>query len=169
MEIVVLLVVLIVAALVWRVISTPRHVLPIKGKVIYADSRSNVTTFRSYRYRIKSRPDYIVAMPDGNYAILEYKSRLRGIFRGDVQQLIAGAIAVKESCPKKNFTVGMVFNASGETQTIDLRPSVANLAKSIDKGMGVARQVRSRQAIRHQSEAGKCRPCGHRVSCQHRV
>ncbi len=166
----IVLVIVILLILAYNYNPSSRHRgLPIEGKVVYADTKANRRMFLSYQYRIKSKPDFIVRLKSGDYAVLEYKSRAHGIYQGDIEQLIACSIAVKESFKKKRVVLGIVYNSSGETKEINLDVPVDDLARKINRSLSTARLIHGRKSIRHRPEKRKCYSCGNRNNCQYRV
>lgn len=92
-------------------------------------------------YKIKAKPDFIYEYLNGDLAIVEYKSRKRGVMPSDVVQLIATAIAVKGHYVLIKVTKGYVLTDDGSYQEIDLDRDSTELIKQIEKPLKAARDV----------------------------
>lgn len=159
-----LLLVAVVLLLVIRDRSGSRspRTFPVKGKIIYSDQGRKSKTFVSQEYRIRAKPDFLVRQPDGRLVLVEYKSREKPPNDSDVTQLIATAVAVRETYP--DLKRGLVYTRGGQRK-VDLSASTDILIRKIKTPLDAARAVKSNESVRAAPSQGKCRACGYRTEC----
>ncbi len=166
----ILIIVLVAAAALYNNLPKQPHqiIKQLKGKkvkLIYNDDAKKIK-FCSIRHKIIARPDFIYEYPDGSLAIVEYKSRKKGVMARDITQLKAAAIAVKEEwqCRVKH---GFVLTGSRQYEAVDLNKTGDTLAKEIGKYLTIAREIKSGHAPTPEPTARKCRGCNYRSNCQY--
>lgn len=146
----------------------PKDELPVQGKVIYADTEKNRRVFVSNRYKLKSKPDFLVRQDNQSLAVLEYKSRENGIYDPDVAQLITAVIAVRESMPNERISKAMVYNRSEQTQAIDVSLSDAELYAQIEPYVKMVRLIKAGYEVEVNTPAHRCARCEYRGDCHQR-
>ncbi|MBT4838888.1 MAG: Dna2/Cas4 domain-containing protein [Methylococcales bacterium] len=120
-------------------------------------------TFHSSKYNITAKVDYLYKYHRNEVVLLEYKSRLKGIHKGDIQQLKASAVAVKET--HDNLRFGLVYNQSGEFLKVDLKSS-DRLISDISKEIEWARLIKSGEKPNCSRPANQCSRCGFKDNCE---
>lgn len=160
----VLFLVFIIIVVLWRLFRRRMPIPELRSlKPIYVDS-DGAETFRSEKYYIAGKPDFLYQLPNNEIAIVEYKNRNSdAVYQSDRVQLIAATIAVRSQHP--DVSVGYVYTASGYYERIDLRKSTEELNKSISRELSDARLAKRRIEPRALSSQAKCRGCGVRNDC----
>ena len=143
-----------------------RNILPPhlrSAQVLYIDDVKLNKIFRSQRFRIQGKPDAILRITPGTTVIVEYKSRHHGIYDSDVTQLIATAIAVRETYP--DVHEGYVVLGSGKYKRIDLTASTGDLFRAIEGEVIATREAKSGKPPEYIPVVHKCKKCGVRYAC----
>lgn len=82
-----------------RVRRVRKH-LGLEGEVVYADKGSRTKPMLSKKYGIVAKPDFVVRLLTGEYAVVEYKSRENGrLYESDIAQVKASVLAAREKYP----------------------------------------------------------------------
>jgi CRISPR/Cas system-associated exonuclease Cas4 (RecB family) len=133
---------------------------------LYFNGETRDKIFNSYKHRIRAVPDFIYKYEDGSAAIVEFKSRKAGIRSSDIKQLIATAIAVKDST-NLNIKYGFVLNGGGVYKKVDLNKSSADLVKSIQIVLSITRNIKNEIEPTPNPIKNKCKSCGFRDDCEY--
>ena len=136
------------------------------ANLIYADEKG-AKTFKSSRFKINARPDFIFQLASGEQVLVEFKSRRTKLYDGDVKQLIATAITVKETYP--NLKRGYVCNLSGQTRKIDLDLPLDVLARKIKNETIQLRAIKAKKEPIFSPVLAKCNACGMINHCNKRA
>jgi len=168
--IILLIIVVFLAVVIYsRLPLKPEQVIPeLKEKnavLIYLDSDTK-KVFASKTYKIKAKPDFLYKMPDDSYIIVEYKSRSGSVKNSDIAQLIATAIAVKETYP--TLYTGYIYTQGRHIKKIDLKPSANQLFESIKQEVHQVRQIEAGRAPAFQPKKEHCQVCVLRRICEFR-
>lgn len=135
----------------------------ISGHVVYADSGLRSRRFYSRKYKIVAKPDFVVRLDTGEYAIVEYKSRRSGrVMASDVSQVKASVIAVRSKYP---ITKAYVL-VDKKLHALDVDKSSANLAKEIATELKYARDAkRGVKIMVFARNKGDCFNCPYKSRC----
>jgi len=134
--------------------------------VVYLDTgRSH--SFVSAVYRIKAKPDELSYQAPDILSLTEYKSREKGIYPSDKAQMIATAIAVKES--GHDIDVGYLQTGNGEKHRVELSGSTESLFSQIAVHANNARMAVSGIEPIATPVKFKCNSCPYRTKCPHSV
>lgn len=145
----------------------PLKIPQLKGrKLIYCDT-NNASIFRNKKHKIAAKPDFIVLDDNNNKIIVEFKSRNKGIYSSDINQLKASVIAVRDKYP--NITIGYIINGSGEYKKIELNKSTDSIALEIKSLLNKIRLLKNGNQIQHIPEKHKCMRCGFNENCNYSV
>lgn len=135
------------------------------AKKIFTDNGKK--NFNSTKYKISARPDFIYEEPDGSKIIVEYKSRNNPVRESDIIQLIATAIAVKESHP--TVCKGFIYTQGNHIEIVDLSKSIDELANSISNEIIKMRAIKMRVRPSFEPIESHCFACGFRDACDSRL
>ena len=133
--------------------------------LVYNDEKQQ-RVFFSKRYQIAAKPDFIYRYQDGTHAIVEYKSRTSDIYPSDRMQLIATAIAVKES-GKYQIKRGFILNRNGQYEKIDFDIPTDILFAQIEQPLTQARSIKQGNSVTPCPTREKCTGCGFREICHY--
>jgi CRISPR/Cas system-associated exonuclease Cas4 (RecB family) len=164
-----LMLALVALVLLGRLVRTRRHrrvaaLLGLEGTVVYADN-GTTRAFVSRMYGIKAKPDFVLRLRTGDYAVVEFKSRANGrLYESDVAQVKATALAVRSRFPVKRAFV-MAGDLRHEIKlpadSKALHAQIATLAKYV--------RLAERDPLAvYNAHPGKCRACAHRNGCEGR-
>lgn len=132
------------------------------AKLLYIDKRS-MKSFISREHGIVAKPDFIVRSSSGD-AVVEYKSRYRGIYPSDRVQTIASVIAARSTYP--GITKAYVINASGEHAEIDCNKATEELYEQIKEHAAMARRAKYDNKA-HFIRGPRCRSCSVKPLCKY--
>jgi len=131
-----------------------------RRRVSYIDGgRSKV--FYSSKYGISAKPDLI---QDKN-TIVEKKSRTKGVYKSDVAQLVASALAVRSEYAIK---IGFIVTKTDKVE-VDLSGSDSDLFDMISSEYSNARLILSGKTPPASPSKAKCGSCQFRKECNHSV
>ncbi len=135
------------------------------GKLIYTDDKKS-EVFYSKKHKIRTRPDFLIKMPNGDVVPIEYKSRKSGIYPSDIEQVIATVIALRDKFPSINYAY--ILNRSGQHKRIDCNKNTDELLERISRSVWAVRAVANRKTVMPSiTSVKKCQGCGERLICSH--
>lgn len=111
----------------------------IKGKLVYADKGRKSKLFVNNKHNISAKPDFVIQEVGGEFAVVEYKNRNKGIYKSDIAQTLASVVAVRS---KINVTKAYVVN-NNEKREIDASQSTDDIYASIEEYVNIARRIKS--------------------------
>ncbi|MCF6767597.1 Dna2/Cas4 domain-containing protein [Thiotrichales bacterium 19S11-10] len=120
--------------------------------------------FSCMDHRVRAKPDFLYELSDGSIAIVEYKSRKKGVMPSDVSQLIATAIAVKGHY-KNQVKKGYILTGRGSYKEVNLDMSSHRLVKSIEYQIRAVRDIIRGKEPKLTPNPNKCQNCGFRHIC----
>jgi CRISPR/Cas system-associated exonuclease Cas4 (RecB family) len=132
-----------------------------KGEILYIDE-SGSKIYRDVEYGVSSRPDRISRFAKKNI-VIEYKSRIKGIFQKDIVQAMVGALASWDSVGGISEVV--VYNGSYKYKRVKIK-SKKHLYKKISKHIEKARKIKSGETIKCRVLKGNCRVCPFNQKCK---
>lgn len=158
------LAIIIIAYLLYQVAkSTPPPIPGLKNKrLLYVDNGKK-RAFRSKKYRIKAKPDYVYRIDRETDAVVEYKHRDGKIYRSDEVQLIASVIAAREKY--RNIKIGYIYTRDGTYRTYRLDVPTSELIARIEQELHAARNAANGIETPANRAPNKCRRCGVRYAC----
>ena len=121
------------------------------------------TILQSDTYRIRAKPDKLVAIGNDQYAYTEYKHRAGGLYPSDRVQMIATTLAARES----GFDIrqGYLETSTGKRFNVRLSQDspvlFAQIAQTVNQA---ALAVSGEEPVATPSQA-KCRSCTYRAHC----
>ena len=68
-----------------------------KGKLVYSDENINAKIFRSSKYLVQAKPDFIYETAYQRYTLIEYKERNGKVYFSDEIQMLTSVLAVRDS------------------------------------------------------------------------
>lgn len=131
--------------------------------IVYQDEGKQSKIFINKKYGIAAKPDTILNTIDG-YVCVEYKSRRRGIYEGDIAEAKAAALAVRSKYP----IVAIQIKNQTETNVIQLPESDDELYEQIRRYKEMAEAAKT-QLLPAKPNQFKCRHCAVRASCRDRA
>jgi len=141
-----------------------RNRLP--SNIVYLDTtRSKV--FESQVYKIKAKPDELSYEVENELSMTEYKSRESGVYPSDRAQMIATAIAVRES--GHDVSVGYLQTGNGKRHKVNLSGSTEQLYSKIALHAKNARLASKGIEPEATPFKFKCNSCAYRTQCPHSV
>ncbi|MBD1577118.1 Dna2/Cas4 domain-containing protein [Vibrio sp. S11_S32] len=133
-----------------------------KGRLVYVDDNKHPVLL-CHKFKLKSKPDFIFETSSTSFTEVEYKSRAKGFYKSDVQQMIATAICARAN--GYNVTKGILATKE-RNYPLDLNKSTEKLYKMISKDIDNIKVVRLGRMPEKTTEAKKCKSCGHRNTCE---
>ena len=95
--------------------------LGLPGKIIYADKGKNSEIFSSRKYNLVAKPDFVLKLKTGEYALVEYKGRdSDNVYASDIVQAKASVLAVRDKYP---IELAFVVTGSGKCVQVPLGSS----------------------------------------------
>lgn len=77
-----------------------RNPLGLPGKLVYADTGEGSEVFRSEKYGLSAKPDFILKLKNKAYVLVEYKGRdSNEVFSSDIVQAKAAVLAARTKYP----------------------------------------------------------------------
>lgn len=142
----------------------PEQIIPHlkKGKLIYKDSTAKFY-FSSLNYKIRAKPDFIYKV-DEEYILVEYKSRKGNVNASDIAQVVASALAVKETYPR--LVTAYIYTLGGDIKTINLNKPNHHLASQIKNELDFVRAIETNNPLFFNPQSHKCKACSFKLSCK---
>lgn len=140
-----------------------RKHLGFDGVVVYADHGKKTASLISEKYGIVAKPDFVLRLETGEYAVVEYKSRENGrLYESDVAQVKASVLAARQKFPvTKAFVV-----AGTQRHEILIKADDAALYREIKLLADYVRQADEGDVVHvFAGNIGKCRSCQHKTEC----
>ncbi|MHD0644301.1 PD-(D/E)XK nuclease family protein [Pseudomonas aeruginosa] len=134
------------------------------GWITYTDESESAHVFVNKRYGIKAKPDFLVKLRRGGYAVVEFKNRSSGrLFASDIAQVKATVLAVRTQYPVKQAYV-----IAGTTRhVIDVEKGSAALYKEIRTEVEQAKRVeRGETLFIFPKSTVVCKGCSQRANCK---
>lgn len=77
-----------------------KNPLGLPGKVVYADTGNESEVFRSPKYGVSAKPDFILKLKNKAHVLVEYKGRdSKEVFESDIVQAKAAVLAARTKYP----------------------------------------------------------------------
>ncbi|MBE0518169.1 MAG: CRISPR-associated protein Cas4 [Thermoplasmata archaeon] len=148
-----------------NIVSTLRDEFRVKGKIEYIDV-DNSKVFRSERYGLSGRPDYIIKLAGHLIPVEEKKGRTpRGPLFSHVLQIVAYCLLIEET-EKKAPPYGLLKYPEREDE-IEYNEDQKNL---LVQKLGEMRQImKTGEAHRNHNRPGKCTNCSRRDVCTEKL
>lgn len=135
----------------------------ISGKLIWTDHGRKTKAFRNRQYRIFGKPDLMFRVRSGVKAV-EYKHRNGPVFRSDIAQALAAALAARGEGYR---VTEVLLKTRTQELTIDLgKSSDKDIYNKIKENAATVIQARSGKSVEAKPEYRKCRGCAYREPCR---
>lgn len=136
--------------------------LGIPGKVIYADDDRGSKLFVNQRYGVCGKPDFILQLPNGQIASVEYKDRANKVYLSDIVQVKVAALAVRAHMPlQKAFVV-----TQGGIEEIRLHSDNQKLHAEVLEYIEMARRVKNGEVLCvFTGSESQCKGCSVKHKC----
>ena len=140
----------------------PANPLGIPGKVIYADDGRDSKLFINHQYGVCGKPDFILQLPNGQNASVEYKDRASKIYLSDIVQVKVAALAVRSHMPlQKAYVV-----TRGGAEEIPLHSDNQKLHAEVQEYIEMARRVKNGETLCvFTASTSQCNGCSVRHKC----
>lgn len=134
------------------------------GWVVYTDSGEKSRVFVSKKWGIKAKPDFVIRLRRGGYALVEFKTRASGrLFPSDVAQVKATVLALRGE-----FHVTEAYVLAGTARhKIDVSKSSWRIYKEIRTEVEQAKRAESGELILvYPATTASCKNCSQRQGCE---
>ncbi|GIC77600.1 hypothetical protein [Moritella sp. F3] len=136
-----------------------------KGKLVYSDENINAKIFRSSKYLVQAKPDFIYETAYQKFTLVEYKERNAKVYLSDEIQMLTSVIAVRDSF---NITHGYVV--TGKEKKGGVLPDSATIYGQVKPYIIEARKINKCGKTSKSSPAKfKCLTCAMRSSCEFKI
>ena len=131
------------------------------AKLIYSDKKGS-QIFKSSKYKISAKPDFIYNV-NGEYILIEYKSRNSAVRESDEYQVIAATLAVRSKYP---ISKAIIYTSGNHIKDIVLGSDeeIYSKIKTVADKTRASKRGIAPCIIRDKSP--RCRYCGYKEICK---
>ncbi len=133
-----------------------------KARLFYSDKGIKSRVFTSNKYKLAAKPDFIYQLANGDYVLIEYKSRKGRVYPSDIQQVLAAIIATRSVYPIREAYV----HTDTTRLKIDATVSDEELFDNIKRNYELTKQIKQGKKVEvcYKSDY-KCNTCSMRKHC----
>ncbi|WP_425315799.1 Dna2/Cas4 domain-containing protein [Vibrio owensii] len=135
----------------------------VRGKFVYRDMNNKSRVFTSLRYQLSAKPDFILKIGSGRYAIVEYKSASRPMTEMDWWQVMASIIAVRHTY---NVREAYVVTSLGRYKVDGAHWSSSKIYRKVKRHHQIAKRIKHKNIVPKQINAKNCSKCSKRKTCE---
>lgn len=134
----------------------------IDGKLIWTDHGRQTKAFSNRTFKIFGKPDLMYRIRGGVKAV-EYKHRNGPVFKSDIAQALAAALAARGEGYK---VVQVLVKTRTNDVTIELKQSDRALYQRLEGLIHDVRNAKTGKKMSKNPERRKCYSCAYRDACQ---
>jgi len=136
-----------------------------KGKLVYSDENINAKIFRSSKYLVQAKPDFIYETAYQRYTLIEYKERNGKVYLSDEIQMLTSVLAVRNS-----FNITHAYVVTGKDKKGGVLTDSATIYEQVKPYIDETRKINNSGKTSKASPAKyKCSTCAMRASCKFQV